>query len=154
MAWSDLQTYNHMCSVHESNFINISLLLPAHCLYFQQGLMKRCYHKTIFCVAFCQENQAVLDICLLDNGSLSLESFETSSPGEVWSRACLWGGKRSQKKSLGIGHRSGTISQLDFAIWDVERRSAAAHMLLWGRSNVMGEERAKGVSYTKWSCYL
>lgn len=54
----------------------------------------------------------------------------------------------SEKQSR---HRtqSGTISQLDFAVWDVERTSAAAHMLLLGRSNVVGEERAKGVSYTK-----
>lgn len=59
-----------MHSARESNSINISLLLPAHCLHFKQGLVQRCYHKTILCAAFPQGSPVVLDICFLDDETL------------------------------------------------------------------------------------
>lgn len=69
MAWPDLQTYHHVCSVHESNFINIPLLIPAFCL-FAAGLGGKILGGMNLGVSFLQESQAVLDICLLHNRSL------------------------------------------------------------------------------------
>lgn len=116
MAWPDLQTYHHMCNVHESNFINIPLLIPAFCL-FAEGLGGKILGGMNLGGFFPQESQAALDISLLDSGCLwralrpaTQERLEVQ-PG--W-RVSASEGKRSQK---------GIISQPDvsFGIWTVQQ---------------------------------
>lgn len=58
-----------MCSVHENNFINIPFLIPAFCPL-PAGLDGKILGGMNLGVSFLQESQAVLDIPLLDNGSL------------------------------------------------------------------------------------
>lgn len=132
-----------MCSVHESNFINIPLLIPAFCL-FAAGLGGKILGGMNLGVSFLQESQAVLDICLLHNRSLwralrpvTQERLEVQP---AWRVSASEGEKRSQ---------NGIISQPGVVLRDTDRGSAATPTSLLGRSNVEVREEGRAGSSSK-----
>lgn len=108
--------------------------------------MQRCYHKTILCVAFLRESRAVLDIRLLDNGSLlralrpaAQERFEVE-PG--WRVSATEEGK-GLRKTVWAWDWIRAVSQFD-GIWRGEMQQHTCHCRA-----MVGKEQGRAVSYTK-----
>lgn len=138
MAWPDLQTYRHIFSVHESNSINIPLLIPALCL-FAAGLGGQILGGMNL-GGFLSSRKAKQSWTSVS--WVSLQSFGTSSPGEAGESA------RDRQTS-----QKGILPRPDI-LWGVDRGSAAIPTsLLGGRDVKVGGEGRAG-SPSKWTLIL